>query len=225
MGRGKIEIKKIENSTNRQVTYSKRRNGILKKAHELTVLCDAKVSLIMVSGTRRFQEYTSPTTTTKQIIDQYQTTAGVDLWSSHFEKMQENLKRLKEVNSRLKRDIRQRMGEELNDLDMKQLCSLQEKMLDALTAIRGRKYHVIKNQTNTYNKKVKSLEQRHGRLLFDMEPRFEGMILDNNGGGGGGGGGYTTACGGTFVDGDGVPNMYGFAMQPRHHDLQHFRLA
>ena len=63
MGRGKIEIRKIENSTNRQVTYSKRRNGIFKKAHELSVLCDAKVSLIMLSDTKKFHEYTSPSIT------------------------------------------------------------------------------------------------------------------------------------------------------------------
>lgn len=63
MGRGKIEIKMIENSTNRQVTYSKRRNGIFKKAHELTVLCDAKVSIIMMSGNRKIHEYNSPSTT------------------------------------------------------------------------------------------------------------------------------------------------------------------
>ncbi|KAL9992371.1 putative transcription factor MADS-type1 family [Helianthus debilis subsp. tardiflorus] len=63
MGRGRIEIKKIENNTNRQVTYSKRRNGIFKKAHELTVLCDAKVSLIMFSNTGKFHEYISPSTT------------------------------------------------------------------------------------------------------------------------------------------------------------------
>lgn len=63
MGRGKIEIKRIENQTNRQVTYSKRRNGIMKKAQELTVLCDAKVSLIMLSSNDKLHEYTSPTTT------------------------------------------------------------------------------------------------------------------------------------------------------------------
>ena len=62
MGRGKIEIKKIENPTNRQVTYSKRRNGIFKKAQELTVLCDAKVSLIMFSNTNKLNEYISPST-------------------------------------------------------------------------------------------------------------------------------------------------------------------
>ncbi|KAE9446071.1 hypothetical protein C3L33_22057, partial [Rhododendron williamsianum] len=60
MGRGKIEIRRIENATNRQVTYSKRRNGIFKKAQELSVLCDAKVSLIMFSTTGKFHEYISP---------------------------------------------------------------------------------------------------------------------------------------------------------------------
>ncbi|PHT91295.1 hypothetical protein T459_06408, partial [Capsicum annuum] len=62
MGRGKIQIKKIENSTNRQVTYSKRRNGIFKKARELTVLCDAKIFIIMFSSTKKYHEYTSPNT-------------------------------------------------------------------------------------------------------------------------------------------------------------------
>ena len=60
MGRGKIEIKLIENPTNRQVTYSKRRNGIFKKAHELSVLCDAKVSLIMFSKNNKMHEYITP---------------------------------------------------------------------------------------------------------------------------------------------------------------------
>jgi MADS-box transcription factor len=63
MGRGKIEIKRIENQTNRQVAYFRLRNGIMKKAQELTVLCDAKVSLIMLSSNDPLLEYTSPTTT------------------------------------------------------------------------------------------------------------------------------------------------------------------
>lgn len=63
MARGKIQIKRIENTTNRQVTYSKRRNGLFKKANELTVLCDAKVSIIMISSTGKVQEYVSPSTT------------------------------------------------------------------------------------------------------------------------------------------------------------------
>lgn len=63
MARGKIQIKKIENQTNRQVTYSKRRNGLFKKANELTVLCDAKVSIIMISSTGKLHEFISPSIT------------------------------------------------------------------------------------------------------------------------------------------------------------------
>jgi MADS-box transcription factor len=56
-GRGKIEIKRIENTTNRQVTFCKRRNGLLKKAYELSVLCDAEVALIVFSSRGRLYEF------------------------------------------------------------------------------------------------------------------------------------------------------------------------
>jgi hypothetical protein len=62
MGRGKIQIKRIQNATNRQVTYSKRRTGIMKKARELTVLCDAQVAIIMFSSTGKCHEFCSPGT-------------------------------------------------------------------------------------------------------------------------------------------------------------------
>ncbi|MFQ6634575.1 hypothetical protein Gotur_011123, partial [Gossypium turneri] len=42
-------MRRIENDTSRQVTFSKRRNGLLKKAFELSVLCDAEVALIIFS--------------------------------------------------------------------------------------------------------------------------------------------------------------------------------
>jgi hypothetical protein len=62
MGRGKIEIKRIENSTNRQVTFSKRRNGILKKAREISVLCDAEVGVVVFSSAGKLYDYCSPKT-------------------------------------------------------------------------------------------------------------------------------------------------------------------
>ncbi|TYG89024.1 hypothetical protein ES288_A12G067600v1 [Gossypium darwinii] len=168
MGRGKIEIKRIENATNRQVTYSKRRNGIFKKAQELTVLCDAKVSLIMFSSTGKFHEFISPNISTKAFFDLYQKTTGTDLWISHYEKMQENYRRLKEINKKLRREIRQRMGGDLDDLNIKELQALEAKMDSSLVAIRDRKYHVIKTQTDTHKKKVRNLEERHANLVFDL---------------------------------------------------------
>ncbi|XP_031497540.1 agamous-like MADS-box protein AGL65 isoform X2 [Nymphaea colorata] len=51
MGRVKLKIKKLENSNGRQVTYSKRRAGIVKKAKELSILCDIDIILLMFSPT------------------------------------------------------------------------------------------------------------------------------------------------------------------------------
>ena len=49
MGRGRVELKRIENKINRQVTFSKRKTGLLKKAKELSVLCDAEVAPVIFS--------------------------------------------------------------------------------------------------------------------------------------------------------------------------------
>jgi SRF-type transcription factor (DNA-binding and dimerisation domain) len=49
MGRQKIEIKKIENEEARQVCFSKRRNGLFKKASELSTLCGAEICIVFLS--------------------------------------------------------------------------------------------------------------------------------------------------------------------------------
>ncbi|CAI0419868.1 unnamed protein product [Linum tenue] len=59
MAREKIQIKKIDNATARQVTFSKRRRGLFKKAQELSVLCDADVALIIFSSTGKLFHYSS----------------------------------------------------------------------------------------------------------------------------------------------------------------------
>uniref|UniRef100_A0AAU7LJE7 MADS30 n=1 Tax=Hippophae rhamnoides TaxID=193516 RepID=A0AAU7LJE7_9ROSA len=59
MVRGKIVIRRIDNSTSRQVTFSKRRNGLLKKAKELSILCDAEVGVMIFSITGKLYDYAS----------------------------------------------------------------------------------------------------------------------------------------------------------------------
>ncbi|OIW02147.1 hypothetical protein TanjilG_02371 [Lupinus angustifolius] len=51
MGRVKLKIKKLENTNGRQATYAKRKNGIIKKASELSILCDIDIILLMFSPT------------------------------------------------------------------------------------------------------------------------------------------------------------------------------
>ncbi|KAK9277739.1 hypothetical protein L1049_007286 [Liquidambar formosana] len=51
MGRVKLKIKRLENTNGRQATYAKRKNGIMKKANELSILCDIDIVLLMFSPT------------------------------------------------------------------------------------------------------------------------------------------------------------------------------
>ncbi|KAG4937525.1 hypothetical protein JHK85_052444 [Glycine max] len=59
MGRGRVQLKRIENKTSQQVTFFKRRSGLLKKANEISVLCDAQVALIIFSTKGKLFEYSS----------------------------------------------------------------------------------------------------------------------------------------------------------------------
>ncbi|KAK8699763.1 hypothetical protein V6N13_115841 [Hibiscus sabdariffa] len=53
MGRVKLKIKKLENTNGRQATYAKRKHGIMKKANELSILCDVEIILLMFSPTNK----------------------------------------------------------------------------------------------------------------------------------------------------------------------------
>ncbi|KAF7140521.1 hypothetical protein RHSIM_Rhsim06G0156500 [Rhododendron simsii] len=59
MGRNKLSMRKSDNQTSRQVMYSKRKDAIVKKASELSVLCDTDVGLLMFSPTGRFTCFAS----------------------------------------------------------------------------------------------------------------------------------------------------------------------
>ncbi|VAI36845.1 unnamed protein product [Triticum turgidum subsp. durum] len=71
MGRGKVQLKRIENKINRQVTFSKRRSGLLKKAHEISVLCDAEVGLIIFSTKGKLYEFSTESCMDK-ILERYE---------------------------------------------------------------------------------------------------------------------------------------------------------
>ncbi|KAG7327554.1 hypothetical protein KOW79_009160 [Hemibagrus wyckioides] len=59
MGRKKIQISRILDQRNRQVTFTKRKFGLMKKAYELSVLCDCEIALIIFNSTNRLFQYAS----------------------------------------------------------------------------------------------------------------------------------------------------------------------
>ncbi|KAK3404895.1 hypothetical protein EUGRSUZ_K01195 [Eucalyptus grandis] len=145
-GRGKIEIKRIENTTNRQVTFCKRRNGLLKKAYELSVLCDAEVALIVFSSRGRLYEYAN--NSVRGTIERYKK-ASSD--SSHPQSVSEvNTQFYQQEASKLRRQIREIqvsnrhiLGEGISDLSFKDLKNLESKLEKSISRVRSKKNEML----------------------------------------------------------------------------------
>lgn len=158
----------IENTTNRQVTFSKRRGGLLKKAEELSVLCDSQILLVMSTSNHKAFKYCTPSTNIKQMIDRYQSSAGIDLWNGPYEEMQKQLAEQIKINAELRKEIRQRMGEELDDIGIQELRLLEEDLEAKGKIVREKKFGKIGTQTTTSDKKVRSFRSQHNKLVAQM---------------------------------------------------------
>ncbi|XP_027340650.1 agamous-like MADS-box protein AGL1 isoform X2 [Abrus precatorius] len=160
MGRGKIEIKRIENTTNRQVTFCKRRNGLLKKAYELSVLCDAEVALVVFSSRGRLYEYAN---------NRYKKACAA---SSNAESVSEaNTQFYQQESSKLRRQIRDIqnlnrhiLGEALGSLSLKELKNLEGRLEKGLSRVRSRKHETLFADVEFMQKREIEL-QNHNNYL------------------------------------------------------------
>ncbi|XBI10644.1 hypothetical protein VPH35_137871 [Triticum aestivum] len=75
MARGKVQLRRIENPVHRQVTFCKRRAGLLKKARELSVLCDADIGIIIFSAHGKLYDLAT-TGTMDGLIERYKSASG-----------------------------------------------------------------------------------------------------------------------------------------------------
>ncbi|CAJ2677300.1 unnamed protein product [Trifolium pratense] len=145
-GRGKIEIKRIENTTNRQVTFCKRRNGLLKKAYELSVLCDAEVALIVFSTRGRLYEYAN--NSVKASIERYKkacsdTSGAKSASESNVQFYQQESAKLRVQISNLQNHNRQMMGEALSNMNGKDLKNLEAKLEKGISRVRSKKNEML----------------------------------------------------------------------------------
>nr|BAS04476.1 MADS box protein [Gentiana scabra] len=175
MGRGKIEIKRIENQSSRQVTYSKRRNGILKKAKEISVLCDAKVSLIIFGNSGKMHEYISPSTNLIEMLDQYQQSTGKKLWDAKHENLNNEIERVKKENDSMQIELRHLKGEDITSLNHKELMVLEDALERGVSSIRDRQSEVMKIK----RKIGQMLEEEHKQLQYlchQQEMEMKGVV-------------------------------------------------
>ncbi|KAG1328102.1 MADS-box transcription factor 2 [Cocos nucifera] len=177
MGRGKIEIKRIENSTNRQVTFSKRRNGIIKKAREISVLCDAQVSVVIFSSSGKMSEYCSPSTTLSRILERYQHNSGEKLWDAKHESLSAEIDRIKKENDNMQIELRHLKGEDLNSLSPKELIPIEDALQNGLISVRDKQMEFLKKLKK--NERLLEEENKHlSYLLHHQELAMDANVRE-----------------------------------------------
>ncbi|KAL9387139.1 hypothetical protein Peur_020263 [Populus x canadensis] len=167
MVRGKTQMKRIENATSRQVTFSKRRNGLLKKAFELSVLCDAEVALIVFSTRGKHYEFSS--SSINRTIERYQKRAKDVGISSKM--VQDNIQPVKEDTFTLAKKIellevskRKLLGEGLETCSTDDLQQLENQLERSLTRIRARKNQLFRERIEKLKGEEKILLEENTRL-------------------------------------------------------------
>ncbi|XP_022149232.1 MADS-box protein JOINTLESS-like [Momordica charantia] len=176
MTRQKIEIKKIDNIAARQVTFSKRRRGLFKKAHELATLCDADIALIVFSASGKLFDYS--TSSTQELLrrqnmvpENNNFTQPVAVASSQLGNSVHA--ELAEEFATKTNELRHMRGEELQGLGIEELKQL-EKLLEIGLS------RVVETKDEKFLKEIGAIKEKEA-LLMKENQRLRNQMANLNG--------------------------------------------
>ncbi|KAL3735052.1 hypothetical protein ACJRO7_024240 [Eucalyptus globulus] len=177
MGREKIKIKKIDNLTARRVAFSKRKRGLIKKAQELSILCDADVSLIIFSATGKLHEFSSSSmedTLTRYVLHSNsveksaQPCLALQKENSHLEMLHKEVKDMA-------RKLRQMRGEDLEVLDVDELGQLENKLEAGLSLVIETEEAQLIKENKQLKQKLETVNSESDNVVVEAE----GMLLES----------------------------------------------
>ncbi|XP_038714218.1 agamous-like MADS-box protein MADS4 [Tripterygium wilfordii] len=185
MGRGRVELKRIENKINRQVTFAKRRNGLLKKAYELSVLCEAEVALIIFSNRGKLYEFCSSSSMLKT-LERYQKCnygapePNVSARDALELSSQQEYLKLKARYEALQRTQRNLLGEDLGPLNSKELESLERQLDMSLKQIRSTRTQYMLDQLTDLQRQEHFLREANKNLRERLVEGYHVQSLQLN---------------------------------------------
>ncbi|XP_073117265.1 MADS-box transcription factor 51 isoform X2 [Elaeis guineensis] len=175
MRRGKVQIRRIEDKASRQVTFSKRRGGLFKKARELAVLCDAEVGLIVFSPSGKPYEFCS-SSSMEDTITRYQqiSDAGQDV-SKNIDKEQNHGKDFAcpTINSKLMKQSPWSLETDIAELDVNELEQLEKELSDASKQIQSRKTKLMMDTINKFQDEKRLMMDTINKLQDERKTMLE----------------------------------------------------
>ncbi|KAJ0980149.1 hypothetical protein J5N97_008404 [Dioscorea zingiberensis] len=181
MGRGKVELKRIENKINRQVTFSKRRSGLLKKAYELSVLCDVEVALIVFSNNGKLYEFSSNPSMSKTLEKYkkctYSSSEGVVQANDTQQSSYQEYLKLKARVEALQRAQRNILGEDMDALSLNDIEQLEKQVELSLRHIRSTKTQLMLDQLGDLKRKEQILQGANKAIIRKLEEYTPGNPL------------------------------------------------
>ncbi|KAK9276029.1 hypothetical protein L1049_005560 [Liquidambar formosana] len=171
MGRKKVELRRIEDKSSRQVTFSKRRKGLMKKAREISILCDVQVALVIFSSRGKLYEFCHGSSLAK-ILEHYwsrfedrNASKGV-YETENYPSENANHWTYKELQQIVQRDLE---GPNVEHLTLTDLVQLERELGAALTQIRSRKTQLMIELISTLHEKERMLSEENELLEKQIE--------------------------------------------------------
>ncbi|KAG9456905.1 hypothetical protein H6P81_001413 [Aristolochia fimbriata] len=188
MARGKVQMKRIENPAHRQVTFCKRRAGLLKKARELSILCDADIGIIIFSTHGKLYELATKGTM-QGIIERYKS-LGTQLDAEGYQgeiKAQEpveEISMLKQEIQLLQKGLGYMLGGEVGNMNLDELNAMEKHLEIWIYQIRAAKMQIMFQEIQMLKNKEKILKAANGllqekieeqKVIFDVPPMIAGI--------------------------------------------------
>nr|ACG48013.1 MADS-box transcription factor 32 [Zea mays] len=175
MGRGRSEIKRIENPTQRQSTFYKRRDGLFKKARELSVLCDVDLLLLLFSTSGKLYHYLSPTVpSVKDLVERYEAT-------THTKERRAELEKAEQMCELMEKELRVMTVDDGEQYTVPSLELLEHSLEAAVRKVRSEKDRKIGGEINYLENIIRGRhEERYG-----LCNKLAHSQASNNEGGGG----------------------------------------